>query len=67
MQGKRGNAAATFQCSLHIGNPEQHKERTSSINKNERVYLIEYGAGFFAERNADEAIGFYTRKIKLIR
>ena len=31
------------------------------------MYLIEYGAGFFAERNAEEAIGFYTRKIKLIK
>ena len=35
--------------------------------QNERVYLIEYGAGFFVERNSEEAIGFYTRKIKLIR
>ena len=29
--------------------------------------MIEYGAGFFVERNAEEAVGFYTRKIKLIR
>lgn len=29
--------------------------------------MVEYGAGFFVERNAKEASDFYSRKISLIR
>lgn len=29
--------------------------------------MIEYGAGFFVERNAKDAIDFYTRKTSLIK
>jgi prefoldin alpha subunit len=29
--------------------------------------LIEYGVGFFVERNAQEAIAFYDRKILLVK
>ena len=29
--------------------------------------MIEYGAGFFVERSADEGIEFYQRKINLIK
>ena len=32
-----------------------------------KVYTIEYGAGFFVERNAKEATEFYQRKIALVR
>jgi prefoldin alpha subunit len=31
------------------------------------MYLIEYGAGFFVERNAKEATEFYMRKLSLIK
>lgn len=31
------------------------------------MYMVEYGAGFFVERNAKEAIEFYIRKINLIK
>jgi len=31
------------------------------------VYTVEYGAGFFVERSAKEAIEFYNRKISLVR
>ena len=33
----------------------------------QKTYLIEYGAGFFVERNAKEAIDFYSRKIDLVK
>ena len=29
--------------------------------------MIEYGAGFFVERSADEGVQFYQRKINLIK
>jgi len=29
--------------------------------------MVEYGAGFFVERNQKEATDFYTRKITLIK
>lgn len=31
------------------------------------MYLVEYGAGFFVERNAKESTDFYNRKIQLIK
>lgn len=36
------------------------------IQKN-KVYLVEYGAGFFVERSEKEATEFYIRKIGLIK
>lgn len=35
--------------------------------QNEKVYLVEYGAGFFVERTAKESTEFYNRKINLIK
>lgn len=35
--------------------------------KKDKVYLVEYGAGFFVERTAKEATEFYNRKIMLIK
>lgn len=35
--------------------------------KKDKVYLVEYGAGFFVERTAKEATDFYNRKITLIK
>ena len=29
--------------------------------------MIEYGAGFFVERTADEGVEFYQRKINLVK
>ena len=29
--------------------------------------MIEYGAGFFVERNAKEATDFYSRKVNLVK
>ena len=37
------------------------------ITQGQKIYLIEYGAGFFVERNAKEAIDFYSRKIDLVK
>ena len=33
----------------------------------QRVYLVEYGAGFFVETSANNAIQFYQRKISMIK
>jgi prefoldin subunit 5 len=35
--------------------------------QSQKVYLVEYGAGFFVERTAKEAVDFYNRKISLIK
>lgn len=35
--------------------------------KGQKVYLVEYGAGFFVERTAKESIEFYNRKISMIK
>jgi prefoldin subunit 5 len=35
--------------------------------QNNKVYLVEYGAGFFVERTAKESTDFYNRKIHMIK
>jgi prefoldin subunit 5 len=65
--GGRGTADAAVELALHPGLPQQPSQSTTSPTQNEKVYLVEYGAGFFVERTAKESTDFYNRKINLIK
>lgn len=47
---------APFQLLVHLGLPQQPQKRRILIIKSQKVYLVEYGAGFFVERTAKESI-----------
>lgn len=58
---------ASVELSLHPRLPQQQEKCTFPTNKNHKVYLVEYGAGFFVERTAKESTDFYNRKIGMIK
>lgn len=67
MQTRIVDAYSPFKLSLYWGYSQQRREGIFILIQDSRLYLIEYGVGFFVEIGAKEAIDFYQRKIMLIK
>jgi len=67
VQRRRRAFNAAFQLAVYPGLPQQPLQSFYCPMQADRVYLVEYGAGFFVERTAKEATEFYNRKINLIK